>query len=176
MMVSAATCQMLDQVLYLFISGVAILDDCSCEVQGLTCERVVSVDGDTVFLDLLDFGHELVVFIIHQGDNCALEDILVVEMTVDHENIATQFVYTLGLKISKSLRRLQDKIEFGTLFQLHNLLFEGIQGNTETCDKLKWAFVTSLLFQILLSISEAVQLVNHRHELVFLLFHIPYYI
>ena len=103
MMVSASACQVLDQVLYLLISCIAILDDCSCEVQGLTCERVVSVDGDTVFLDLLDFGHELVVFIIHQGDNCALEDILVVEMTVDHENIATQLVYTIRLKISKCL-------------------------------------------------------------------------
>ena len=103
MMVSAAASQMLDQVLYLLICGIAILDDCSSEVQGLTCERVVGVDGDTIFLDFLDFGHKLVIFVVHQGDNSALEDILVVEMTVDHENIATQLVYTIRLKISKCL-------------------------------------------------------------------------
>ena len=103
MMVSAAACQMLDQVLYFFISGIAILYDCSSEVQGLACERVVGVNGDTVFLDLLDFGHELVVFVVHQGNNSVFEDILVVEMTVDHENIAIQLVYPFGLKFSKSL-------------------------------------------------------------------------
>ena len=103
MMVSAATRQMLDQMLYLLVSGVTILNDCSCEVQGLASERVVGVDSDTVFLDLLDFGHELVVFIVHQGDNGTLEDILVVEMTINRENIATQLMYALGLKFSKSL-------------------------------------------------------------------------
>ena len=103
MVVPAAACQMLDQVLYLLVSGVTILNDRSCEIQGLACERVVGIDRDTVFFDLLDFCHELMVFIVHQGDNGTLEDILVVEMTVNRENITTQLMYALWLKLSKSL-------------------------------------------------------------------------
>ena len=86
MMVPAAACQMLDQVLDLLVGcSIAILNHGSYEVEYLACKRVVGVDRHTVFLDLLDFCHKLMVLIVHQGDNGVLEDILMVEMTVDGE-------------------------------------------------------------------------------------------
>lgn len=103
MMVPTTACQMLDQVLDLFVGSIAILNHGSYEVEYLACKRVVGVDSHTVFLDLLDFCHKLMVLIVHQGDNGVLEDILMVEMTVDHEYVAPQLVHTLGLIISKSL-------------------------------------------------------------------------
>lgn len=103
MMVPAAACQMLDQVLDLLVGCIAILDHGTYEVEYLACKRVVGVDRHTIFLDLLDFCHKLMILIVHQGDNGVLEDILMVEMTVNHEYVAPQLVHALGLVISESL-------------------------------------------------------------------------
>ena len=108
---TAATCQMLDKVLYLFFCGIAVLLDFSLEVEGLASQRVVGVNCHTVFLNLFHFGHKLVVLIVHERDDRPLEDILMVEVAVNHKYIALQFVNALGVICTECLIWLKDKVE-----------------------------------------------------------------
>ena len=86
---AASASHMLDEVLDLLLGGLAILDDLTLEVESLACQWVIGVDGNAVFLDLNDLGHELVILIIHQSDYCTLVDIIVVEMSVDGEYLTS---------------------------------------------------------------------------------------
>ena len=62
---AASACQMLDEMLYLILCGLTVLNDCSGEVQCLASQGMVGVEGDAIFLNLQDFGHETVVLIVH---------------------------------------------------------------------------------------------------------------
>ena len=91
MMVATAVttaCQHLDGLVDLFLCGIAVLDNGTCEVECLACQRVVGVDGNTVFLHLHDLGHKLMVVAIGQRDDGIGVDVLVVEMAVDREDLA----------------------------------------------------------------------------------------
>ena len=106
---SAATAASASHVLYkvlnLLLGGLAVLDDLTLEVESLAGQRVIGVDGYSVFLDLNDLGHELVIFIVHQSDNCALENIIVVEVAIYGEYLAANLMYTLGNILAESLCR-----------------------------------------------------------------------
>ena len=171
-----AACQVLDEVLYLFFRGLAVLHHLTGEVQGLACQRMVGIDGHTVFFNLDDLCHEMLVLIVHQGNDCPLVDILVVEMAVDRKDATVDFMHALRLVGAKSILRLQDKVESIAFCQAHHLLFECVECYAKTSDKLKGLLLASLLLQVLLSVSNRVKLVDYRHESVIFLLHIPYYI
>ena len=123
---AASACQMLDQVLYLLLSDLTVLNDCACEVQCLASQGVVGVEGDAIFLYFQDFGHETVVLIVHQGDDGTFVDIVVVEVAVDHKGLPAQFVDTLGVVCAESVCRFQGEVERGAALFLDQLLLEGI--------------------------------------------------
>ena len=108
---AASACQMLDEMLYLVLSGLTVLYHCTSEVQRLACQRMVGVEGDTIFLNLQDFGHETVVFVVHQGDDGAFVHVVVVEVAVDHECLPAQFVNALWVVCSESVCWFQGEIE-----------------------------------------------------------------
>ena len=64
---------------------------------------MVGVNCHTVFLNLFHFGHKLVVLIVHERDDRPLEDILMVEVAVNHKYIALQFVNALGVIFTECL-------------------------------------------------------------------------
>lgn len=153
---ATAACEVLDQVLNLFLRGFAVLHNLSGEIQSLACQRVVGINCHTVFLNLHDLCHEMLVFIVHQGNDCSLEDVFVIEMSVDHEDTSVDLVHALWLIGAKSLLGLQDKVEGVTLGLSHQLLFESIECDAETCDKLEGLLLTGLLLQVLLTVSHRV--------------------
>ena len=57
-------CQHLDGLVDLFLRGIAILADSTGEVKGFASQGVVGVDGDTIFLNLYDSGHELMILAV----------------------------------------------------------------------------------------------------------------
>ena len=171
---AATTCHVLDQVLNLLLCGLAVLNDSALEVQGLACQWVVGVDGDTVFLNLHHLGHELVVLIIHQGDHCTLEDIIVIKVAVHCKYLAAHLVYTFCHILTESLCWCQLEIEVATFLETLHLLLESVEGYAEPGDELKGTVVASLLFKLTLAILQAVQLVYNRHKSVFCFFHYTY--
>ena len=124
----ASASQMLDQVLYLLIGGLAVLLDLTCEVQAFASQRVVGVHSDAVGLYLHYLRHELVVFIVGEGDDGSFIDIVFVESAVHDENIAVELMLSLGYIVAEGLCRLQDEVEAVALVVLHDLLLELFEG------------------------------------------------
>ena len=108
---AASACQVLDEVLYLVVGGLTVLNHSACKIERLTSQGMVGVEGDAVFLNLQDFGHESVVFVVHQGDDGAFVDVVVVEVAVDHECLPAQFVNALWVVCSKGVCWFQSEIE-----------------------------------------------------------------
>ena len=139
-----ATCEMLDQLLYFFLSSLTVLTQKPSEVQSLTSQWVVGVNGNTVFLDLYHLGHELMVLVVHKSDNGTLEDVIVIEMTVNGKYLAANLVNTLSYILAECLSRSQLEIKVAALFKTLYLLLESIECYAESGDKLKWTVITSL--------------------------------
>ena len=153
---AATTCHVLDQVLNLLLSGLAVLNDSALEVQGLACQWVVGIYGYSIFLDLYNFGHELMVLVVHQGDDSTLEDVVVVEMAIHGEYFAANLVYALCYIFAESLCRSQLKIKVAALLKAFYLLLESIKCYAEAGDELEWTVIACLLFQLALAILQAV--------------------
>ena len=113
---------------------------------------MVGVNRHALIVDLDDFGHKTVVFIVCQGDDRTLVDILAVKLAVHHEDVALQCVHALWLVFAECLFWLQAEVEGSALLYIEKLLFEAVEGNAEAGDKLKRALVACLLFQILLAV------------------------
>ena len=90
------------QMLYLIFCSLTIFYHLSSEVECSTCERVVGIYGNTIFFNLDNLCHKMVLLIIHQSDYCTLVDIVVVEMSVDSECLTSNLMYTLWLVFAKS--------------------------------------------------------------------------
>ena len=123
---AASACQVLDEVLYLVVGSLTVLNHSACKVERLTSQGMVGVEGDAVFLNLQDFGHETVVFVVHQGDDGTFVDIVVVEMTVDHERLPAQFMNTFRVVCSECVSGLQGEVERCAALFLDQLLLEGV--------------------------------------------------
>ncbi len=108
---TATTSQMLNHVLNFLFCRLAILNHATGKVQDLAGKRVVRIYGHTVFLYLLHLCHKALVFIVHQCNDGALEDILMVEMAVNHKNPTIHFMYALRLILAECFSRLKGKIE-----------------------------------------------------------------
>ena len=153
---AASAGHVLDKVLNLLLGSLAVLDDLTLEVESLTGQRMISVDGYAVFLDLNHLGHELVVLIVHQSDDCSLENIIVVEVAIDGEYLAANLMYALGNILAESLCRSEFEIKVATFLQILYFLLECIESYAESCDKLEWTIIASLLFKLALTILKAV--------------------
>lgn len=153
---AASASHVLDEVLNLLLGGLAVLDDLTLEVESLASQGVIGVDGYAVFLDLNNLGHELVVLIVHQSDDSTLENIIVVEVAIDGEHLAANLMYTLGNILAESLSRCELEIKVATFLQILYFLLECIESYAESCDKLEWTIIASLLFKLALTILKAV--------------------
>ena len=153
---SAAASHLLDERLYFLLSGLAVLDDSTREVQHLPSQRVVGVDGYTVFLDFLYLRHEALVVSAHQRDDSALEDIVMVEMPIDCEDLTSQFVYTLGIINAESLCRLEGEVEGCAFLVLDHLLLETVECDAEAGNQLKRSLFARLLLKVLLPVSDSI--------------------
>ncbi len=169
--------QVLDQVLYLLVSSLAVFLDLTCEVQSFASQRVVGVHRDAVGLYLHDLRHEVVIVVVGEGDDGPLIDIIAVELAVDGEDLASELVLSLWHIVAEGLCRLQGEVEAVALGVLHEFLLETVEGYAEAGDKLKRALVASLLLQLLAAIlSDGVKLIYDRNESVFWFLHTLLYI
>ena len=75
-----------DEVLYLLVCCLTFFEHASLEVEGLASQRVVEVHFHLVVGDGEHASVEMVSVFVLQGNDGALEDVLVVEMAVDLED------------------------------------------------------------------------------------------
>ena len=87
---TTATCEVFHHMIYLFLRGIAVLQNGSLEVKCLSSQRVVEVH---LHLVLADFQHatvETLALFILQGNDSVLKDMLVVEMSVDTKHLTVE--------------------------------------------------------------------------------------
>ena len=113
---------------------------------------MVCVERHPVVLNLLHLSHEMIVLIVHQGDDGSLVDMLVVETAVDHEGLTVHLVQSGRLIGPECFCGLEHEVEGRTLFNPHQFLFKGIEGNAKTRDKLKRFLRIRLLLQGFLAV------------------------
>ena len=154
-----AACQHLDQMLYLFFRCLTVLLHLSDEVQFLASQRVIGVDGDAVVLDFHYLSHKLMVFGIVHRDDGSLEDMLVVELSVDAEDVTLQLVDALRDIIPESFIGLQGEIKLFALLHTDEVLLKGVEGDAVSGDELEGTVCARLLLQRLFSVIHSVQLV-----------------
>ena len=161
-----ATCQHLDGLVDLLFCGVAILADGAREVERLASQRMVGINGDTIFLHLHHLGHELMVVAVCQRDDGIGVDVIVVEMTIHREYLTIDLMHTLRLVGAKGLFWREDEVEGVALRMVDHLLLESVEGDAKTSDKLEGALRACFLLQCLISVSDGIQLILDGHEFI----------
>ena len=153
----------------LFCCGLTILDDCTLEGQILACQRMVQVYLHLFFTHLDNTAVETVSFLVLKRNDSILVNMLVVEMTVDTEHLALQIEYQIVPIVAISLIVGNGEVETIAFLQTGNLLFEGVEGYSETCNKLERTLFGGLFRHLLAIFSVNKQLVGHFHVLILFL-------
>ena len=158
--------QHLDGLIDLFLCCIAVFANGARKVERLASQRVVGVNSNAIFLNFYDSGHELMILAIRQGDDGIGVDVIVVEMTVDRENLALQLMNPLRFVGTESLFWFEGKIEGVALRMIDHRLLESVEGDAETSDKLEGTLRACFLLEILLAVGNRIQLILDRHELI----------
>ena len=79
---------MLDECIHFIIGSWTVLNDFAREVQGLSCHRVVGVNGNAIGIYADDACHEAILFGIHERDDGTGIDVLGIKFAIDHEYFA----------------------------------------------------------------------------------------
>ncbi len=167
--------QMVQHVLNLFVCGIAVFQYHPRKLQCLSCQRMVGIDGHTIFLHLLHACHEAMLFLVHQRDYGTRKDVLVVEMVIDAEYFTLHLVDTLRHIVAKSLAGLEGEVKLFLSLKWYDMLLEGIEREAEATDKRKRGALLGLFYQLLGAIGlDGIELIAHGDVLVFLLIHIIY--
>ena len=158
--------QHLDGLIDLFFCSIAVFANGAHKVEHLAGQRVVGVNGNAIILNLYDSGHELMILAIRQGDDGIGVDVIVVEMTVDRENLALQFMNALRFVGTESLFWLEGKVEGVALRMIDHRLLESVEGDAKTSDELEGALRACFLLQCLIAVSDGIQLILDGHEFI----------
>ena len=112
---TAFTAQAVDQSLYFAVGGFTLLYYRSHKVQCLACQRMVQVYLHICIGHIEHLAIESVAIFVLQWHNGILENMLMVEMTVDRKDAAVQIQNTLGLHIAIGFILGQRKVESAAL-------------------------------------------------------------
>ena len=153
--------------LNLLVGGIAILEHHTVELQRQSGQRVVGVYGDAIVFYLDDACHETLLLLIHEGDDGAGEDVVVVELVVDHEHFTLHLVYAFLVVFTESLCGSQGEVEFLSLLKCQDVLFEGIERVAEASDELERTALLGLLNQMFAAILiDGIELIADGNKLV----------
>jgi len=169
---AALMAHVVQQVLDLFFGSLAVFEHHARELQRLVCQWMVGIQRHPVVLNLRHTHHEVLsVLVLHRYHGTG-EDIGGVELTVDKELLAWQFMYAFGKIFAKSLRWFERKLELLALWHIGNALFETVEREAESGDKLEGIALLGLFYQFFLAvIGDGIELVTDANVLVLLIIH-----
>lgn len=173
---TASTSHVLDERCHFVVSSRTVFYDVTVEAERHASVGVVGVDGDAVVLNFRHAGHELVTLDVIKCDDSSFVDVLIVELAIDLEDLALQFVYTFLVIGTEGLLGLQVELKFLSCLNIDNVLLQCVQRGAKTTDKLERVLGRCLLQQCLLTVLYLIQLVVQRNKLVLFLIHVLYII
>ena len=121
-----------DEVLYLLVCCLTFFEHASLEVEGLASQRVVEVHFHLVVGDGEHASVEMVSVFVLQGNDGALEDVLVVEMAVDLEDGTVEVEHSRCLIVAVGLVFCQLEVEGGSRIEVHHLFLKLVECHSET--------------------------------------------
>ena len=159
---AALVAHLVQYVLNLLISGLTVLQHDASKLQCLPSQRMVGVDGHTVLLNLLYASHEAMLLLVHQRDDGARIDIVVVEVAVDGEHLALQLVHALLQIFAEGLGWRQGEVELLARLHVDEALLEAVEREAEAADKRERLSLLCLFLQMGLAvIVYGVELIAH---------------
>lgn len=159
---AALMAEVVQHVLYLLVGGQTVFKYDACKLQRLSCQWMVGIDSHAVLLNLLHAGDEAMLFLVHQCDDGAGIDVVVVEVAVDGEHLALQLVHTFFLIFTEGVGGGQGEIELFARLHVYKPLFKTVKGESEAADKCEGLSLLCLFFQVGLAVAvDGVELIAH---------------
>ena len=156
---AATSSEVLHHVVYLFLSGVAVLQNGTFEVECLTSQRMVEVNLHLLFANLQYATIEAVTLLILQGHDGVNIDMLVVEVAIDAEYLACQIQHVFVVIFTIALFLAQRDIEVLAFRSSNHLLLELVECKAEACDEAEGALCSSLFDEFFTIVTVNIQLV-----------------
>ena len=156
---AALTGDDVDECLYLLLSGIVHREHLTFEGEAHTCIGVVEVDGYGLVLYLhYETVHALAIG-IHEGDDVAGVDLLVVKLAVHAEDLLVHVEHEVLAAVAVGLLLGEGEVEGVALLQVLELLLESLEGEAQTCGKLERLLGGSLLYKLALAFKLGIHVV-----------------
>ncbi len=162
---SALTGDDVDERLDFFLGSIVHRDYLALEYEVHASVGVVKVDGNGLFLNVnYEPIHALPVG-IHEGNNVAGIDLLVVELAIYAEDVLVYVEYKVVAAVAIGLVLGEGEVEGVSFFQRLELLFESLKGETQASGKLEGMLFGGLLYKLFNSFILGIHVVRYNDRL-----------
>ena len=148
-----------DECLYLLLGSIVHREHLALEGESHACIGVVEVDGHRLILHLYYEAIHALAIGIHEGDDVAGVDLLVVKLAVHAEDLLIYVEHEVLAAVAVGLLLGEGKVEGVALLQVLELLLESLEGEAQTCGKLEGLLGGSLLYELALAFKLGIHVV-----------------
>ena len=138
-----------DECLNLFLSGIVHAQHLTFKYEVHTSIGMVEVNGHSLILHLYYEAVHTLALSIDEGDNVACINLLVVKFAVYAEDILVYIKYKVVAAVTVTLLLSEGEVEGVAFFQVIELCFECLEGETQSCGELEGLLSGSLLYELL---------------------------
>ena len=154
-----------DECLNLLLGGIVHREHLAFEGEAHTRIRVVEVDSNRLVLHLYNESIHALAFSIHEGDDIAGIDLLVVKLAIDAEDFLVYVEDILFVAVAVCFVLGQGKVEGVALLQVIELLLESLEGEAQTCGKLEGMLGGSLLYELFYAFILGIHVIRYDDRL-----------
>ena len=148
-----------DECLYLLLGGIVHREHLTFEGEAHAGIGVVEVDGHGFVLYLYYEAIHALAIGIHEGDDVAGIDLLVVKLAIDAEDLLVYVKYEVVAAVAVGLLLGKGEVEGVALLEVFELLLERLEGEAQTCGKLEGMLGGSLLYELALALKLGIHVV-----------------
>ena len=154
-----------DECLNLLLGGIVHREHLAFEGEAHACVGVVEVDGHGLVLHLYYEAIHALAIGIHEGDDVAGIDLLVVKLAVHAEDLLVYVKHEVFAAVAVGFLLGEGKVEGVALLQVLELLLESLEGEAQTCGKLEGLLGGSLLYELALAFKLGIHVVRYDNRL-----------
>ena len=168
---AAFATDMVQHLLHFLVRSLAVFNDFALKQQVKSCKRVVQVHLHRVFRHIKHTTHKAVSVFVLQRNNGIFVDVVVVEVSIDGENLLVQVKNALVKTFAISLFAFDVQRKLLALRQVFHTVFKSIEGDAKARNKHKRAVGRRLLDKRFLTVGQRIKLISHGDKLVVFFFH-----
>ena len=162
---AALTGDDVDECLYLLLGGIVHGEHLTFEGEAHACIGMVEVDGYGLVLYLHYKAIHALAIGIHEGDDVAGIDLLVVKLAVHAEDLLVYVKHEVLAAVAVGLLLGEGEVKGISLLEVLELLLESLEGEAQTCSKLEGLLGGSLLHELTLAFKLGIHVVRYDNRL-----------